>query len=164
MLASARDICRDVVLTFSGFNSVDDFLRKTREAKNKQRPDVEQFIDEEFDDPYLVGVPPHLSDKIQQWIEDYGDEPLKEIALFCLSQWYQIHAAAIAQLMGEEKEQAALSSTLDMGKVAQAIALLENVGSFCGNDEWKEMLKELAVGELNDEFNKRDFPDEFDDE
>ena len=66
--------------------------------------------------------------------------------------------------MGEEKEQAALSSTLDMGKVAQAIALLENIGSFCGNDEWKEMLKELAVGELNDEFNKRDFPDEFDDE
>ena len=151
-----------MVLAFSGFNSVDDFLRKTREAKNKQRPDVEQFIDEEFDDPYLVGVPPELSERIMGWTEQYGDEPLKQIALFCLSQWYQVHAGAIAELMNNENHHAALSSTLDMAKVAQSISLLEKTGSFGGPEDWKTMLKEFAVGEVNDELNKRDFPDDID--
>jgi hypothetical protein len=147
-------------LSFSGFNSVDDFLRKIREAKNKQRPDIEQFIDEEFSDPYLVGIPPELSDQINEWMFTYGDEPLKQVALYCLSQWYQMHAGAIAELMNNDNHHAALSSTLDMAKVAQSISLLENTGSFGGCEDWKKMLKYHAVGEMNDELNKRDFPDE----
>lgn len=147
-------------MSFSGFNSVDDFLRKIREAKNKQRPDIEQFIDEEFSDPYLVGIPPELSDQINEWMFTYGDEPLKQVALYCLSQWYQMHAGAIAELMNNDNHHAALSSTLDMAKVAQSISLLENTGSFGGCEDWKKMLKYHAVGEMNDELNKRDFPDE----
>lgn len=153
-------VCCKKTLSFSGFNSVDDFLRKTREAKNKQRPDIEQFIDEEFSDPYLVGVPPELSDQINEWMVTYGDEPLKQVALYCLSQWYQMHAGAIAELMNNNNHHAALSSTLDMAKVAQSISLLENTGSFGGCEDWKKMLKDHAVGEMNDELNKRDFPDE----
>ena len=42
------------------FNTVDDFLRGIREAKSKQRPDIEGIIDEAFDDPHTIAVPPDL--------------------------------------------------------------------------------------------------------
>jgi|TARA_B100001939_G_scaffold79275_1_gene67172 hypothetical protein len=141
------------------FNTVDDFLRGIREAKSKQRPDIEGIIDEAFDDPHTIAVPPDLGDMIVDLTEKYGDEALRQIALFCIGKWFAYHNAYIEGLVEDDNIHAALSTTMDSTRVSQCMTNLETVSSFSGSEEWVAMVKDLAIGAVNDAFNEREDPD-----
>lgn len=137
------------------FSSVDDFLRKAREAKADFRPEVKEAIDEHFEDPHLVSVPPELADTFDSLLERYGDESLRQISLFAMSKWFELHTAHIEALLAQENVQAAIAMTMDATKISQTIAMLEMVGSFGGDDDWREMAKQAAIGLVNDSLNKQ---------
>lgn len=139
----------------SSFSSVEDFLRKAREAKTSQRPDVEEFITDHFEDPHLIAIPPEMGETISGLTEKYGDEALRQIALFAMGKWFAIHTSYIEELMANENHHAALSTTMDATRISQCITILETVGSFGGSDEWREMVRELAIGAVNDAFNQQ---------
>lgn len=144
-----------MILLSSSFTSVDDFLRKAREAKTSQRPDVEEFINDHFEDPHLIAIPPVLGDQITELVGTYGDEALRQLALFCMGKWFGIHTAYIEELMANENHHAALSTTMDATRISQCITILETVSSFGGSDEWRAMVRDLAIGAVNDAFNQR---------
>lgn len=139
----------------SSFTNVDDFLRKAREAKTSQRPEVEEFINDHFEDPHLVAIPPVLGDQITELVETYGDEALRQLALFCMGKWFGIHTGCIEELMANENHHAALSTTMDTSRISQCITTLETVSSFHGGDAWRAMMKNFAIGAVNDALNQR---------
>ena len=96
----------------SQFSSVEDFLRKAREAKTSQRPDVEEFITDHFEDPHLIAIPPDLGETVVNLTEKYGDEALRQIALFSMGKWFAVHTTYIEELMDD-----VLAGTLDPSPV-----------------------------------------------
>lgn len=149
---SATYACRIVPLS-SSFHSVDEFLRRIREAKASQRHSVEQFVSEHFEDPHLVAVPPELGEQINDYVEAYGDEALRQISLFAMGKWFAIHTAYIQELVANDNVQSVVATTMEASRISQCITTLETVGSFSGHDSWREMVKTLAIGHINDEMN-----------
>ena len=143
----------------SQFSSVEDFLRKAREAKTSQRPDVEEFITDHFEDPHLIAIPPDLGETVVNLTEKYGDEALRQIALFTMGKWFAVHTTYIEELMDKENHHAALSTTMDATRISQCITILETVSSFGGGEDWREMVKNLAIGAVNDVYNKSEDSD-----
>ncbi len=141
-------------MSFS-FSSVEDFLRKTRDAKTKQRPEIDERVRDYLEDPHLVGVAPVIADMLDDMLHKYGDESIRQIALFCLGKWFSIHAGVIEDLVKNEQVPAAMSSSMDAARISDAIALHESVGSFGGDDDWKKMLHETLVSAVNDAMNQK---------
>jgi len=141
-------------LSFS-FDSVDDFLRKAGEAKRDQRAEANAWAQDFLNDPHAIGVPVDLADAIGILLEKYGDEPLRQIALFCMGKWYAIHAGVIQEMIKMEDTAASIAGAMDAARVSGAIQLLETVGSFGGDDSWRDMLKESIVSEV-DEYKARE--------
>jgi hypothetical protein len=144
-------------LSFS-FDSVDDFLRKAGEAKRDQRAEANAWAQDFLNDPHTIGIPVDMADTIGALLEKYGDEPLRQIALFCLGKWYAIHAGVIQEMVEMEDTAASIASAMDAARVSGAIQLLETVGSFGGDDSWRDMLKETIVSEV-DEYKAREQSD-----
>lgn len=137
------------------FSSVEDFLRKAKDAKAKQRPEVEERIRDYLDDPHMIGVPPAVADDIMKLMEQYGDEALRQIGLYCLGKWFAVHVGVTEDLVKNEQIPAAMSSSMDASRIGSAIALLETIGSFGGDDGWKAMLHESLVTAVNDAMNQQ---------
>lgn len=121
---------------------------------------MEQFVSEQFEDPRLIAVPPDFAGIVEEYIERYGDEALRQIALFCMGKWFAIHTAYADELAKNENPlSTVVATTVDATHISQAINMLEDVGSFSGTDEWNAMIKELAIGVVNDELNKQEHND-----
>lgn len=144
-------------MSFS-FSSVEDFLKKAKDAKVKQRPEVEQRVRDYLDDPHLIGVAPEMADLINSLMERYGDESLRQIGLFCLGKWFAVHGGVIEELTQNEQMPAAFAATMDATRISDAIALLETVGSFGGDSDWKQMLYQSLVSTVNDAMNQHGEP------
>lgn len=142
-----------IPLSFS-FNSVDDFLRKAGEAKSEQRAEAHSWAQDFLNDPHTIGVPVEMADTIGVLIERYGDEALRQIALFCLGKWYGVHAGVIEEMISTEDTAASIAGAMDAARLSSAIQLLETVGSFGGDEDWREMLRESIADEI-DEHNAR---------
>lgn len=146
-------------MSFS-FDSVNDFIGKVKEARAKREKDrepIHEAIGDQIDDPRLIGVPPAVADQVYELVQDFGDEALRQIALFALGRWYAVHTSVVEDLLEKKHTLAALSATLDGGRISNAIELLEAVGSFGGDDDWRAMLKEKlteAVDEALDRSGK----------
>ncbi|MBQ45520.1 MAG: hypothetical protein CMK37_07670 [Porticoccaceae bacterium] len=136
----------------SQFSSVEDFLRKAREAKTSQRREVEEMLAGHFDDPHLISVPPKFGQTLQSLTENFGDEALRQIALFALGKWFSIHTTVVEDLVKQGETHAALSTTMDATRISQCISILECVGSFSGSDEWREMVRIFAVEAVADAY------------
>lgn len=116
---------------------------------------MEERISEYLDDPHMVGVSPEMADAIDTLLEKYGDEALRQVGLFCLGKWFAVHTGVVEDLVKMERIPAAMSSIMDATRISDAIALLESVGSFGGDDDWKKMLQETLVNAVNDAMNQR---------
>ena len=146
----------------TSFDTVDDFLRKAREAKQTQRTNLENLVEETFEDPHVIAITPDLGEQILRLTEEYGDETLRQLALFALGKWLAYHNAYIEELVEADQVQEALSSTMDATHISHCITTLETVGSFSGSDEWLAMVKQLAIGSVCDEYNRLEDPEEAD--
>lgn len=127
------------------FQSVEDFLRKAMGAKSGDRQIIEEEIGMQLDDPDLVGVPENLRASIEAGLEEYGDEALRQIALFCLEKWMGIHEEILEQHIALDSTEPAALTAADLATITSAVRLLASVGSFGGDEEWRTMLKEYTV-------------------
>jgi len=136
-------------LSFS-FNSVDDFLRKAREARSEKNEEMHEWVQDFVNDPSMVGIPVEMAEEINGLVEKYGDEPLRQIALFTLGRWYGVHVGVVQEMVATEDFGSAIAASMDAAKVNTAIQTLEGVGSFGGDDDWRRMLGETIVSEVDE--------------
>lgn len=126
------------------FSSVNDFLKKATSAKSQDRQLIDDELDPFLSDPATIGITPELSEDIDALKQKYGDEALRQIGIFCLGKWLEVHEEILHQHIQTETMDAALFTMNDISKLTLAIQTLEGVGSFGGDEEWKQMLKDIV--------------------
>ena len=126
------------------FSSVNDFLKKATSAKNQERKLIDEELDPFLSDPATVGVTPDLSHAIDELKEKYGDEAFKQIGIFCLGKWLEMHEEVLQQHIQMETMDAALLTMNDITLITMTIQTLERVGSFGGDEDWRKMLKSIV--------------------
>lgn len=139
-------LAQTIPMAFS-FESVGDFLNKAASAKRHERQAVQDGLEPYLDDPHVMAVPPALLDTIEALYIQHGDETFKQIALFCTGRWLQVHQDTLEQHVENEGMPEALLTVQDLTKIGIAFSLMQDVGSFGGDDSWRKMIKE-AVGQL----------------
>lgn len=133
------------------FSTVDDFLKKARAAKHDQRQAISDEVIESVMDPDSIGIPPSLNKTLEDLVDNYGDEPLRQIAIFCLTKWFAIHSKIADNYFKEDKKSEACTTVTDAARISSALHLLHDVGSFAGDEKWRLMLKETLVDSIMDE-------------
>jgi hypothetical protein len=126
------------------FSSVNDFLKKATSAKSQDRQLIDDELDPFLSDPATIGITPELSEDIDALKKKYGDEAYRQIGIFCLGKWLEIHEEILHQHIHTETMDAALLTMNDISKLTLAIQTLESIGSFGGDEEWKQMLKDIV--------------------
>ena len=126
------------------FSSVNDFLQKASSVKNQERQLIDEELDPFLSDPATVGITPELSEAIEELKEKYGDEAYKQIGIFCIGKWHELHEEILQQHVQLETMDAALLTMNDITLITMAIQTLERVGSFGGDDDWRKMLKNIV--------------------
>ena len=126
------------------FSSVNDFLKKAASAKSQERQVIDEELDPFLSDPATIGITPELSEAVDALKEKYGDEAFRQIGIFCLGKWLEIHEDVLHQHIQTETMDAALLTMNDISKLTLAIQTLEGIGSFGGDEDWKRMLKDIV--------------------
>jgi hypothetical protein len=126
------------------FGSVDDFLRKATNAKKIERDVIDEELGDMLDNPAVFGIPPELAKTLEGMLEKYGDEALRQVGIFCLGKWMHIHNATIQAHVEAEGWPEALITMNDVSKLSTALRIIEEVGSFGGEEQWTTMLKALV--------------------
>ena len=130
------------------FQSVGDFLRKATSAKNDDRQRISEEIAPTLEDPDVIGIPPELLQSIDELMVSHGDEAIRQTALFCLARWMQIHSEFLEQHQLTESMEEALLTATDMTRLCVAMEIISNIGSFGGDDSWRQMLNETITQEI----------------
>lgn len=123
-------------------NSVNDFLRKVQGAKAKQREAVETGLEPLLSDPATFVVSPEIARLIDDSCERYGDEAYKQIAMVALGKWLEVHNGCIQEHMISEDHTAAMLSMSDAAKITTALRILEDIGSFGGDDDYRAAMRQ----------------------
>lgn len=138
------------------FETVDDFLRKVKEAKSQQLDnDANEWAEDYINDPGVVGVPDELCSTIEHLFEKYGDEAFRQIGMFCLGKWHEVHVNAMEDMLNLEDVRGGIAAATDSTKIATALMTVATVGSFGGDEEWRQMIKQTIIKNLK-EFNEKD--------
>ena len=142
------------LLPMDDFHSVDSFIEAARKAKHEDRSRIESALSSVIDDPHAFSVPPALAKQIGELVEDYQDEALKNIAMYCLGLWHQTHQAQLALNNENGDYENALFVMNDMAQLSMLLRCIADIGTFGGAEDYQEMLRrELgqAVIEMLDE-------------
>ena len=126
------------------FSSVADFLRQAATAKQDKRQAIDDQLIPFMEDPATVGIPPDLATAIETLLETYGDETYRQIALFCLGKWHQTHCGILQQHIENDGTSEMLMVMSDISKLSTVLMVLEQVGSFGGDDDWRKMLRTIV--------------------
>ena len=126
------------------FSSVGDFLRKAASAKQDRRQAIDENLAPFLEDPAVAGVPPSLATTFKDLFEQYGDEVYRQIAIFCIGKWHTIHTEILQEHVDNNSVPEALLTMSDLSRLCSALQILEQVGSFSGDEEWRTMLKKLV--------------------
>jgi hypothetical protein len=126
------------------FNSVNDFLAAAKAAKKEDRASIQEKLSMLLDDASTFAVPPDFLDIIEEFLEDYGDEALKAISMFCLGKWIQIHQDMLQQHIAHNSMESALWTMNDLSKLSFILQGIADLGSFGGDDGWRQMIKETV--------------------
>lgn len=126
------------------FSSVGDFLRKAASAKQDKRKVIDENLAPFLEDPATIGIPPDLSECLEALMEEHGDETLRQVALFCIGKWHRVHAEILQQHIENDGISEALLTMSDLSKLSTVLMLLEQVGSFGGDEDWRKMLRHIV--------------------
>ena len=113
-------------LPLDQFSTVEDFLKQAVAAKDGKREAIGQAISPGLQDHGTVGIPPKLAATIEAMLQKYGDESYRQIALFCLGKWFELHIGMFEELIGEEPSMAC-SCLMDATRIADPLHLLSEV-------------------------------------
>ena len=132
------------------FSSVNDFLRQAVAAKEDKRQAISDSIAPSLQDHGLVGIPPKLANSLESMLERYGDEAYRQVALFCLGKWFELHHGMFEELIGEEPGMAC-SCLMDATRIADALHLLSEINSIGGDGGWRNMLSQTLSQHILEE-------------
>lgn len=128
------------------FSSVDTFLKTVKAAKQPDRQRLEEVLAPTIQDPSTFCIPPDLLPAVDGLLKDYGDEALKNIAMYCLGRWHEIHQERLSENCAMGNTDSALWTMSDLTKLSMVLQTLTDIGSFGGSDQWKQMItKELGA-------------------
>lgn len=127
------------------FDSVGNFLRRAQEAKADKRAAIDEGLSPLLTDPATFAIAPDAADLLEKSLERYGDEALKSMAIVALGKWVELHGTWLEQHMLNGSMQEAVLTACDMTKLTQAIRLMEEVGSFGGDDDYRKAIR----GQIN---------------
>jgi hypothetical protein len=126
------------------FQSVGDFLRQAASAKQDHRKVIDENLAPFLEDPATIGVPLSLSEKIEELLERHGDETYRQIAIFCIGKWHTVHTEILQQHVDNDGMSEALLTMNDLSKLSSVLQMLEQVGSFGGDETWRKMLRKMV--------------------
>ena len=138
------------------FSSVDDFLRQATAAKDGKRQAIGASISPGLQDQGLVGIPPELASTIEDMLQSYGDETYRQIALFCLGKWFELHIGMFEELIGEEPSMAC-SCLMDATRIADSLHLLSEINSIGGDKGWRTMLEQTLSQHILEELEEENW-------
>jgi len=91
-----------------------------------------------------------LAASIEAMLQKHGDETYRQIALFCLGKWFELHIGMFEELIGEEPSMAC-SCLMDATRIADTLHLLSEINSIGGDGGWKPMLEETLSQHILEE-------------
>jgi len=103
---------------------------------------VSASVSDHLSDPGVVGLPPALAKTIEKLVDEFGDETYRQLAMFSLGKWFEHHILSIDKLFQDNHVDGACSALMDATRISDALHLLNEIGSFKGDEEWKAMLNE----------------------
>jgi len=139
-----------IFLPLDDFSTVNDFLRQATAAKDGKRQAIGAVISPDLQDQGLVGIPPELASTIEEMLQSYGDEAYRQVALFCLGKWFELHIGMFEELIGEEPSMAC-SCLMDATRVADSLHLLSEINSIGGDKGWRTMLEQTLSQHILEE-------------
>lgn len=92
-----------------------------------------------------------LASSIETMLRDYGDETYRQIALFTLGKWFELHMGMFEELAATEEVGMACSCLMDGTRIADALHLLSEINSIGGDQGWKTMLSETLSQHILEE-------------
>lgn len=126
-------------------------------AKHGKRMAIAASVNDHLSDPGTVGMPPSIAKIYEDLVETYGDEAYRQMALFSLGKWFEHHIFIIDELFQKDNTEGACSALMDATRISDALHLLCELGSFSGDDQWKEMLNseisQAILEKIEEEFN-----------
>lgn len=109
-------------------------------AKQGKRLAISASVDEHLSDHGTVGLPPSIADIVDELVEQFGDEAYRQLALFSLGKWFEHHIHSIDELFQQDNIDGGCSALMDATRISDSLHLLCELGSFSGDDKWKQML------------------------
>lgn len=123
------------------FNSVNDFLESARKAKDQQRFRISERLEEFLEDKGSYAVPEDLHDLIQNYKTEYGDEILKQTAMYCLGKWFELHQEILDCHIENDAVQESVVTCADMASLGHAQRMIIEVESFGGDEEYRAFIR-----------------------
>lgn len=148
---SGAKLYTTIFLSLDDFSTVNDFLRQTAAAKDGKRQAIGATIAPHLEEQGTVGIPPLLAQDIEAMLRDYGDETYRQIALFTLGKWFELHMGMFEELAATEEVSMACSCLMDGTRIADALHLLSEINSIGGDNGWKKMLSETLSQHILEE-------------
>lgn len=145
-----------IFLSLDDFSTVNDFLRQAIEAKDSKRQAIGATIAPHLQEQGTVGIPPKLANTLESMLQSYGDETYRQLALFCLGKWFELHIGMFEELIGEEPSMAC-SCLMDSTRIADALHLLSEINSIGGDNGWKKMLGETLSQHILEELEEENW-------
>jgi len=127
---------------FSAFSTAEAFLREAAAAKQSKRDAISDAIAPHLHDSGTVGVPPALHRTIQELVERYGDAVYRELALYAMGKWFELHCEAAEDLFQTGSFPEGCACLMDSVRISDGMHLVCEVGSLGGDDSWKAMLEQ----------------------
>lgn len=124
------------------FSSVDDFIKKAQAVRSDRKDNIAASISPHLHEHGTVGIPPFLATTIDQLFFAHGDETYRQIALFALGKWFETHTSLVEEMFANDQLMEGCSSLMDATRISDALHLVSELGSFGGDDSWKQMLQE----------------------
>lgn len=123
------------------FDSVSSFLRQAQEAKSEERMVIDNSLSPLLADPSTFAIAPDAAEMLEASYERYGDEALKAMAIVALGKWVELHGKLLEEHMINGSSQEAVMTACDMTKLVEALRLLQDVGSFGGDEDYRKAIK-----------------------
>lgn len=148
---SGAKLYTTIFVSLDDFSTVNDFLRQAAAAKDDKRQAIGATIAPHLQEQGTVGIPPKMAKKLQDMLEEHGDETYRQVALFTLGKWFELHIGMFEELAATEEVSMACSCLMDATRIADALHLLSEVNSIGGDRGWKTMLEETLSQHILEE-------------
>jgi len=150
-------LCTTIFHSLDDFSTVNDFLRQAAAAKDGKRQAIGATIAPHLQDQGTVGIPPQLAKTLQEMLEEHGDETYRQLALFSLGKWFELHIGMFEELAATEEVSMACSCLMDATRIADALHLLSEINSIGGDKGWKTMLEETLSQHILEELEEENW-------